>query len=112
MQYRGITSAAKASFPVHKNFLCHYSFFFDAAISGSLEEGQKQECSLNIEGPIFATVLDWIYTQRVGEMALEPLVKLWVMAEKLIIPKLQKECARPSTVPERAFSRWVNTSYI
>jgi hypothetical protein len=84
-------------FKVHKNVACHYSPFFETAFKSQFIEGQTQSMTLeDVEGEVFGCMVHWFYTQkvetqRVGTHAddLPKLVKLWVLAERCIIPRLQ-----------------------
>ena len=85
------------SFPVHKNFLTHYSPFFKKALDGNFLEGQTQTVNLHDTKPrAFGLFLGWIHTQKVeNEHGLPPrnadLIHLWILADKLLIPALQNE---------------------
>lgn len=84
------------SFIVHKEFICYYSPFFDAAFNGSFIEGASQALDLeDVEPAIFALLVGWIYSQTVppqdAYIPRSALCALWVLADRLLIPKLQNE---------------------
>ena len=89
------------SFLIHKEFLCHYSPYFDAAFNGNFQEGANLTLDLEDTSPnTFDIFLDWLYTQKVpsdlekgenGPDVLRQLVDLWLLADRLLIPKLQNE---------------------
>jgi len=90
----------KQTFLVHKKFICQYSPFFDAAFNGNFKEGTSQELDLQDTDPVaFSIFVDWLYTQTITSnpsdidvpTELLMLVKLWVLADKLLIPRLQNE---------------------
>ncbi|TVY87472.1 hypothetical protein LAWI1_G006420 [Lachnellula willkommii] len=88
----------KKPFLVHKAILCHYSPFFDAAFNGGFEEDTTQELDLPDTDPIvFGILVEWAYSQRVMMSTTETrndlftLMKLWVLADRCLIPRLQNE---------------------
>lgn len=87
-------------FVVHKDFACHFSPVLSAAFNSDFIEGQPQECKL--EGTSKGTIrllINWFYTQKFDVDPLDdgaspaqyfiPLIKLWVLADMLLIPMLQ-----------------------
>lgn len=53
--------AAKEKFTIHKDFLCHYSPYFEAAFNGPLEEGKTQSITLdNIQPAVFGMFVHWL----------------------------------------------------
>ncbi|KAH7382019.1 hypothetical protein BKA64DRAFT_218554 [Cadophora sp. MPI-SDFR-AT-0126] len=87
----------KQSFKVHKNYICHYSPFFEAALNGPFIEGQTQEVDLTDTPPfIFGTFVNWLYTQKIinrsGKLpSCISLSALWILADKLLVPSLQNQ---------------------
>ncbi|PVH71819.1 hypothetical protein DL98DRAFT_89834 [Cadophora sp. DSE1049] len=87
----------KQSFQVHKNYICHYSPFFDVAFNGPFVEGQTQELDLTETSPfIFGTFVNWLYTQKIinrtGKLpSCLSLSVLWILADKLLVPSLQNQ---------------------
>ncbi|TVY59622.1 hypothetical protein LSUE1_G009221 [Lachnellula suecica] len=56
----------KDKFLVHKDFICHYSPFFDAAFNGNFEEGERQEMDFPGTKPVvFGIFVEWLYSQKV-----------------------------------------------
>ncbi|TVY35533.1 hypothetical protein LOCC1_G005521 [Lachnellula occidentalis] len=93
--------ATSEAFAVHKEFACHHSPVFNAAFNGPFIEGQTQVYKLEDTTPRAARLLVyWLYTQNVDltlpsydESALKAqgnaLAELWVLADFLLIPRLQ-----------------------
>lgn len=86
------------TFMVHKSFATLQSPFFRAAFDGIFQEGTTQTMKLgDIEGHIFGLLVNWLYFQVVEELETTSLVpevlvsygKLWILAERCLIPKLQ-----------------------
>ena len=88
------------SFYVHKNFITHYSPYFNAAFNGSFAEGQSQKMDLEDTEPhVFGTFVNWLYSQDIenaeGEVPDDAtLVNLWLLADKCLVPKLQNQVMR------------------
>ena len=88
------------SFYVHKNFITHYSPYFNAAFNGSFAEGQTQKMSLEDTEPhVFGTFVNWLYSQEIenvdGEVPEDStLINLWLLADKCLVPKLQNQVIR------------------
>ncbi|KAH7304866.1 hypothetical protein BKA65DRAFT_560359 [Rhexocercosporidium sp. MPI-PUGE-AT-0058] len=84
-------------FIIHKNIICHHSPFFSAAFNSQFVEGQTQSMTLDdIDPVIFGSFVNWVYHQNVEadkgvKMGPEMLVKLWIVAERFIVPKLQNQ---------------------
>lgn len=105
----GSNEPTAAPFTVHKDYAVYHSPVFRAAFEGNFVEGQTQEYRL--QGPFDDNVVrmlaQWLYTQnidleqirgkRTGESysSQKPedkwlfLVQLWVLADSLLMPKLQ-----------------------
>lgn len=84
-------------FLIHKSFICFYSPYFAAAFNGPFKEGESQTSELEDVCPIaFGLFVSWLYSQRVeyinGNILMreEPL-ELLLLAERLLIPRLQNE---------------------
>ncbi|KAH9215304.1 hypothetical protein DL95DRAFT_249351, partial [Leptodontidium sp. 2 PMI_412] len=76
-------------FVVHKDFACHYSPVLEAAFNGNFIEGQTQEYKFYDTGEEATRLLvHWLYTQKLDTIVLT-LIELWVLCERLIIPRLQ-----------------------
>ncbi|KAK0100250.1 hypothetical protein ONS96_007533 [Cadophora gregata f. sp. sojae] len=97
-------------FVVHTYFACHYSPVFDAAFNGNFLEGQTQEYKIQDVGEETVRLLvHWLYTQKLDTIELQylrkhhdpkdfgvdslsqtkALIQLWVLGEKLLIPRVQ-----------------------
>jgi len=85
------------SFTIHKDFLCHYSSFFNAAFNGSFNESMTK--IMDFETPScdsFGLFVDWIYSQKLGDgegelPCAKELVNLWVLADSILVPALQNK---------------------
>jgi len=99
------------SFLVHKELVYHYSPVLKAAFESPLIEGQSQVYKLDDTRPETVRLLiGWLYTQqlsgRIGigsetETALNEanmyrrvLAELWILADKLLMPRLQNATIR------------------
>lgn len=84
-------------FKVHKNFVCYHSPFFDAAFNGNFVEGDTQQMKLEDTCPeAFGIFVNWLYTQDIennkGELpSCENLMNLWLLADLVLVPRLQNE---------------------
>ncbi|CAG8976468.1 hypothetical protein HYALB_00008058 [Hymenoscyphus albidus] len=84
-------------FLVHQSFLCFYSHYFTAALEGPFQEGQSQTVHLEEMCPTaFSIFVNWLYCQRIERSNKEPLLRenlleLWLLADRLNIPRLQNE---------------------
>ncbi|PVH71817.1 hypothetical protein DL98DRAFT_577183 [Cadophora sp. DSE1049] len=85
------------TFQLHKNYLCHYSPYFRAALTGPFIESEDQQVKLEETSPsVFGIFVNWLYTQTlVNKSSEQPLsshlFKLWILADKLLIPRLQND---------------------
>jgi hypothetical protein len=92
-----VVGPEKKEFVVHKSFVCHASSILRAAFNSNFLEGQTQRYVLeDITEAAFYLFSEWVYTQNIhwdGEGKNEPtsnsLPQVWVLAEKLLFPKLQ-----------------------
>jgi hypothetical protein len=98
-------SSVKTKFIVHKSFACHYSPVFKLAFDNEIMERQTRRYRLaNTSANTAQLLVQWIYTQNVGvrkitekpagERKSQSLVQLWILAEKLEIPRLQNAVVR------------------
>ncbi|TVY89194.1 hypothetical protein LAWI1_G005964 [Lachnellula willkommii] len=84
-------------FTVHKNLAEHYSPFFEKAFNSGFVEGQTQEMVLeDVEAGIFGYLVNWLYTKEIihpddEEIQLVEFAKLWVLAGRFLIPRLQNK---------------------
>jgi hypothetical protein len=90
------TEDSKQTFIIHKDLICHYSPFFSAAFNGNFIEGTTQTMNLpDIDADIFGLLVHWLYTQQLDldpkdrDSNVLPLAKLWRLAERCLITKLQ-----------------------
>ncbi|KAH8601680.1 hypothetical protein B0O99DRAFT_588866 [Bisporella sp. PMI_857] len=96
------------SFQVHKNFITHYSPFFSAAFNGNFAEGESQKLELDDTEPaVFGSFVQWLYTQDIvdgkGSLPDQPtLVNLWILADKILVPRLQNQIIRALDLSRRA----------
>jgi hypothetical protein len=78
---------------VHKSYICEYSKYF----RDSLAEAETQEIDLEGTDPqTFNRFLSWTYHQSLptsdpGQNQFNTNVKLWIFADRYIVPKLQNE---------------------
>lgn len=94
---------AGVSFDVHKEFACHYSPVLKAAFNSKFVEGQTQAYAFpEYEPEVIRCFIEWIYSQQVSgaysatddrhiqfSEATLVLSKLWVLADSILVPKLQ-----------------------
>lgn len=85
---------------MHKPFACHYSPILEAAFNGPFLEGQTQTyCLAEDTEDTIALFVQWIYSQQLETQIdgdddiliafAQSLVRLWVLAVKLLVPGLQ-----------------------
>lgn len=84
------------SFQVHKNFICHYSPYFNAAFNGRFLEGTTQALDLDDTNPkVFSLFVTWLYTQQIkdgGEkLKRKDMADMWMLADKVLVPQLQNQ---------------------
>ncbi len=87
---------------MHKEFVCHYSPVLRAAFNSAFIEGQTQTYTIEEFDDTTGWLLaHWLYSQDldiVGEMkrleAEHTLAYLWVLGDKLLIPRLQNQILR------------------
>lgn len=83
-------------FLVHKSFVCYHSPVLKAAFNSKFEEGETQTYKLaDVTVPVFWLFVKWLYTQNLEELKTpkdhdNALIRLWILAEKFFIPRLQK----------------------
>jgi hypothetical protein len=80
---------------IHKDFICYYSPFFDAAFNGNFQEGQTQTMKFDdVDVTAFGVLSDWFYTQKITDSEdklpdLTTLGRVWILGDRFLIPKLQ-----------------------
>jgi hypothetical protein len=91
-------ASKKQKFLVHKEFICYYSPFFNAAFNGNFKEGESQTMDLeDIDPAVFALFVNWLYAQKVlsdqedDQPSLPHLISLWMLADRFLVPKLQNQ---------------------
>lgn len=86
------------TYVMHRDVAAIQSPYFDKVFNGPFLEGKSQEVVLDdFPWPdVFGLVQGWIYTQKLlldetgSEYSLGPqLYKLWILADRLLMPKLQ-----------------------
>jgi hypothetical protein len=102
--YAGNEENAKP-FKLHTDFACHYSPVFKAAFNSGFIEGQYQEYRLDVdEEEVVRLLVEWFYTQTLNTRQPDEklddaatmeedliLAKLWVLADKLLLPQMQNQ---------------------
>jgi hypothetical protein len=100
-------------FTVHKEFACHYSPVLKAAFSSNFVEGQTQTYTFqDTSNEAVRLLTHWFYTQTLDTQrfdttdfekatnnpdfraGIDGMFRLWVLAEKLLIPSLQNLVVR------------------
>ncbi|CZR51147.1 uncharacterized protein PAC_01022 [Phialocephala subalpina] len=94
-------------FIVHRDFATCYSPVLKAAFESGFIEGQKQEYRFDedFDEDVIRILSQWFYTQKIDlgnirepdlgppistiDLRIDCLIKLWVLADRLLIPKLQ-----------------------
>jgi hypothetical protein len=81
---------------VHKELICHYSSFFSTAFNSNFTETATKTMTLpDVDLDGFGLLVHWFYTQQIDldpkdrDSYVLPLAKLWTLAERLLITKLQ-----------------------
>jgi hypothetical protein len=80
---------------IHKDYICYYSPFFDAAFNGNFQEGQTQTIEFHdVDVTAFGVLSDWLYTQKITDSEdklpdLTTLGRVWILGDRFLIPKLQ-----------------------
>lgn len=95
-------ATASKIFLVHKNFAYHHSPVLKAAFESTFIEGETQTYKIDDVTPAtFTLFVQWLYTQNVVHNPItedvsgainqhwHSLIHLWVLAEKLMVPRLQ-----------------------
>ncbi|CZR58478.1 uncharacterized protein PAC_08370 [Phialocephala subalpina] len=104
------------TFPVHSNYICHYSPFFKAAFQGGFEEADKQEMNLEDTNPLaFGIFVTWLYTQQIcrdSEDVMKNditwysiLIDLWILADTVLVPRLQNKILEEIDIHRTATKR-------
>jgi len=95
------TTHAIEKFTIHKNFINHYAPQFPTLYPSTTTTGSPDPPTIETEPNIFTGLVSWIYTQEVIDaesttsvVGIEFLVELWILAERIAIPKLQNQVMR------------------
>jgi hypothetical protein len=99
---------------VHKKLVCRKAPYFDKMFNGNFEEAKTQSCSLKEEDAFtFEVFVSYIYTGHFPEdvkavsgiaSVYEPIIKFYVLADKLLMAKATKTAALDALVKTRASS--------
>ena len=87
------------SFKIHKNFICYYSPFFDAAFNGESIKGESQGPELDdTPHEVFGIFVNWLYMQKIKiksdcewSTRCILLMNVWLLADRVMVPRLQNE---------------------
>ncbi|KAL3424070.1 BTB/POZ domain-containing protein [Phlyctema vagabunda] len=89
------------TFIIHKEYICFYSPFFDAAFNGKFKEAENQSISLeDVDLAVFGLLVHWVYYQKFdlprvegkeGKFCAdyEKLAELWILAQRTLMSALQ-----------------------
>lgn len=89
------------TFIIHKEYICFYSPFFDAAFNGKFKEAESQSMPLeDVDPAVFGLLVHWVYHQKFdlprvegkeGKFSAdyEKLAELWILAQRTLMPALQ-----------------------
>ena len=104
----------KKMFVLHKKLICTEAPYFDKMFNGNFEEAKTQECHLEEEEPFaFEVFVAYVYTKHfpddvkevTGVLAqFEPIVKFYVLADKLLMSKEAKTAALDAFIKARVSS--------
>ncbi|KAK0100251.1 hypothetical protein ONS96_007534 [Cadophora gregata f. sp. sojae] len=111
------------NFVVHKDFACHYSPVLRAAFNSNSIEGQTQVYHFqNTEEKVVILAVNWLYSQSLVVKSLETgesndtdgtaLIHLWVLADRLLIPRLQNAAMRKLIKLEATFLETIDKSHL
>ncbi|CAG8951813.1 hypothetical protein HYFRA_00005617 [Hymenoscyphus fraxineus] len=82
---------------IHKNIICKYSPFFEAAFNSNFKEGETQRMELwEKSGDTFGIFVNWLYKQKIVDengwvTSAETLIDLWLLAQRFLVPQLQNQ---------------------
>lgn len=73
----------------------HFSPFFSAAFNSNFAEGKTQSMRMvDVEAKTFGLLVHWMYEHEIEggkDVGILQLAKLWTLADRCVIPKLQNE---------------------
>lgn len=93
--YLNVTDrTVKKMWPVYKGVLCRNSSYFSALLRDPPPSGSVQNIDIfDVEMPVLDVFVQWLHTELIyncqGPDALELLIKLWLVASRFRVPKLQ-----------------------
>jgi BTB/POZ domain len=106
--------AKRKKFVLHKMLVCREAPYFDKAFNGSFEEAKTQECYLpDDESFTFELFVSYIYTNRFPDdvkavsgviPVYEPVMKFYVLADKLLMSNAAKTASLDALIKARATS--------
>jgi hypothetical protein len=109
-----IVGAEKKKFVLHKRLVCRKAPYFDKMFNGNFKKAKTQDCCLQEEeASAFEVFVSYIYTGRFPEdvnavsgitSVYEPIVKFYVLADKLLMSKAAKTAALDALVKTRTLS--------
>ncbi|KAF8852849.1 hypothetical protein BDZ45DRAFT_729877 [Acephala macrosclerotiorum] len=85
----------KETFTVHQQVVSRHSPFFRAAFEGNFVEGRTKAMNFDdVESGIFGLLVNWVYLHEFvrgdqKRVTYLDLAKLWALADRLMMPKLQ-----------------------
>lgn len=98
-----IVGAEKKKFVLHKKLVCREAPYFDKIFNGNFEEAKTQDCRLQEEEAFtFEVFVFYIYNGRFPQdvravtgisPVYEPIIKFYILAEKLLMSKETKTAA-------------------
>ena len=101
-------------FVLHKLLLCKEAPYFNKMFNGNFDEANTQECYLKDEEPYaFELFVYYIYANRFPDdvntvagviLVFEPIVKFYVLADKLLMSKAAKTACLDALIAARAAS--------
>jgi hypothetical protein len=107
-------------FKIHKKFAVYHSRVFKTAFDGNFAESETQSIDLDdVDTEVFGLFVQWLYTQDLRSVDKDYpmgdlLIKLWVLADRLIAPKCQNStvCAIEARLRRDKFVRTDQVKYI
>jgi len=91
-------NGATTEFKVYKDFLVYSSEFFNAAFNGNFAEANSRSMTLHdTEAKTFGLLVSYIYVgelDNAGIITADDLLRLWILADRVLIPKLQNHVLR------------------
>jgi hypothetical protein len=83
----------QTTFQIPKELLCFYSPVFRTAFASGFSEGLTQTMKIeDVETEVFGLLVHWLYRKEIEDgntVGVLDLIKLWLLAERYIMPELQ-----------------------